>query len=105
MDLTEGRVTLESLENPEAKDGSWPARLSPGDWNGWALPYFDRATAEAITRQLDTSPATHASIGDTGVEVISEEAEFPEEVFEPSIIEGDQWYPIGAWAWCWSRVA
>jgi hypothetical protein len=50
-------------------------------WNGWAVPYFERATAERIA-------------ADTGMDI-------GEPSTRPQVVG---LYPVGAYEWTWQRL-
>ena len=74
-------------------------------WNGWAMPYFDRAGADALAGLMDN--VTYDEELDAFV-AKTESAEDEPEVYESSSITVNgaavQVYAIGAGSWCWDEI-
>jgi len=69
-------------------------------WNGWECPYFTPENAEKIlsyftegylTYNAEKDVYQHDGYGD-GKEI---------DIFEPVIIDGQKYYSIGGFNWCW----
>jgi hypothetical protein len=76
-------------------------------WNGWACPRFTRAVAEDIAKAV-MEPADLSSYrawrwdGDDLVLTANEAiVDAGEERWSP---DGDGWYHLGSWAWCWMEA-
>lgn len=90
-------------------DGEWgktyPAKVADVRWNGWAVPKFDRATAEqyVIDHNANATDDDPHLIWDGDALVIKWHPDFgyADERVEADP-DGD--YSIGAFDWCW-RVA
>lgn len=71
-------------------------------WNGYAIPYFDRATAIEVLREIDSllqMPDSAGMVGD--VATITYEGETDQ--FKPVTIEGKKYWPIGAYKYTWEE--
>lgn len=73
----------------------------PGHWNGWALPLFTRAQAQAILEdwaKADDVAWSFDAQGALNVKFAGANAE------EPCTPDAQGLYALGCYAWCWSRV-
>lgn len=90
--LRRGAVDADFMETP------LPCWSDGMHWNGWGMPYFERAAVEQLMA-LDTGGSMHWH-GDTVVAIVSDE----EERYEPHVVEGKLAWAVGAGSWCWNSV-
>lgn len=83
------------------------ALLSPEHWNGWACPYFDRPTTDALVRQVDAlvrrfGPADTDQMRFDGDRLVMwRDGEEGADVDDGILIDGRVHYSVGAWGWTW----
>ena len=77
-------------------------------WNGWACPYFEKQTAEAVLRASEANGYSWEYNADTDAFLVRSKEDSPEyepEEFSGQDIESDGEkilvYAIGAFSWTW----
>lgn len=98
-------VCLDALIDPDT--GVQPvfeAITKEGDeWNGWAVPLFNREQVERMVKHWTGSARAWAEGDRFHFEMLDwGERHFPEmETFEPVQVGGVPYWPIGSREWCW----
>lgn len=79
-----------------------PCWSDGGLWNGWGMPYFERAQVEQL---IALQPGALHWDGDKVVATLegADPEDGPEE-YEPIEIEGVKVWGVGAGSWTWDRV-
>lgn len=100
-------------------DADWTEGMGPNDtflkypcwtngdrWNGWGMPYFERATAELIVKHQGDVAFVN-TLRWEGDNVIETNPDDPEDTgtYEPMTLpNGVLVWGIGAGSWCWNSV-
>ncbi len=85
--------------------GPFPALVADQHWNGWAMPKFDRPTAEEVVRAVNNGPgdATLTWDGDVIIYHTPEYADDPGYEDERITPDRDGLYGIGWGSWVWDE--
>jgi hypothetical protein len=67
-------------------------------WNGWQCPNFTFENAQKIIKHFDNDFLSYDKDKDVFYTKWEDEES---EIFEPVLIDGKKFYPIGAFSWCW----
>lgn len=95
--MMRGTVDADFLDGP----ASVPCWADDRRWNGWGMPYFDRAAVNLLM-EMGIGP-----IEWDGDKVVAKMGDDPEdiEVYEPvTAPDGSQIWGIGAGSWTWNPV-
>jgi hypothetical protein len=88
------KFKLDNFENDEYVLGVTDGTL----WNGWQCPRFTFENAQKIAKYFDNDFLSYDKDKDVFYTKWEDEES---EVFEPVLIDGKKFYPIGAFSWCW----
>jgi hypothetical protein len=116
--MVQALVELDALVDEHGRMPRFGAWLHEDEhWNGWACPYFEREESERLLRaQLAAGfhgrydPERDAYVFPYGFDDPDYDPNDPEWAGEPDWVfggielEGRHVYPIGSWAWTWSRA-
>lgn len=95
--MMRGTVTADFLPD----DVALPCWADDRRWNGWGMPYFDRATVNRLM-EMGVGPMHW-----DGEKVVSNMGDDPEDIdiYEPfTAPDGSQIWGVGAGYWTWDRV-
>lgn len=101
--LRRGTVTAEFIDmmEPDKPPTVLPCWSDGRSWNGWGMPYFERATVDRLI-ELDVGPIRWD--GDNVI-IKDDDAEGGEYALEPRTMpDGSQAWDIGAGSWTWDSV-
>jgi hypothetical protein len=97
----EGEIFVEGIHNPHKR------------WNGWAMPLLPLASVVKVAEWLES---IGANVADGGIPVVIDGVPHWESLDEmtettvethridPTVIDGVEYFSIGAGGWCWDDV-
>lgn len=99
-----------AIDGDPASPGAWAAYLDPRGWNGWAVPYFDRAAVDrliGVREGDDHGPALAWAPDGLTVLDLAARRDRPRETgldWTPVLIGGTPYWSVGGGAWIWAEV-
>lgn len=93
----------------DATEGLFHGITAGQRWNGWACPMFSFEEAKRLTALNNDSEFCGSISYDADKDAFlfrseDQDEEDPPEVFEAETINGQKYYAIGAFSWCWQDV-
>jgi len=76
---------------------SFECYLSEDKWNGWACPYFTKEQADKLIAGLPEY------LRWDGLHIIADLGDDIPEKYSPEMIDGESYWPVGAFGWTWSE--
>ena len=104
MEYKKEQFTLDLFDFKESVTGITFNR----HWNGWECPYFSKDNALRLVglfnrhMGMDDNPLKYDSKKDLFIYDNGQSDDYAEyEEYEPTRIDGKNYYQIGAYNWCW----